>query len=493
VKVEIIVNFDLYLLFMPWTDSGKDHWDAVWQGESSIERNQFATSSVEQTTPRCMSNSEFKRQQERRDVTISSDYLKDLSIEAGGGFVGGESSNITLGQMLKAIMQGKHKGDSSVDVQVEPLSPKSSSQSRENKPHELEPQTNELTRISDEVAETLLKAYLKHISTRWVAFYRPHIQYLHKKRGELRDPFDLSCLNMVYAIAGRFLETSGETGNYFPDRHYVAALSYLDDVLRPHDLRSVQTLLLHAVYCLRAPRGLSAWTQIGLALRISIELGMHRKSSSKSPSLLEEIRKRLFWSCYCLDRQVSIILGRPFAISDRDIDVEVSLVSQSPCRTDSNLPHQLPIDVDDSDNDEKIQNYVEDCVCQRRPGTSLSCFIHMIRLRKIESHIQQSAYRVDKSSNLSSNVINTFVFQLASWKESIPEEQPLQDTELYSFDGYVYYMIYYHKTLRLLLFPHLTAFNPDTSLLVKCAEACGGVCRTCKYILWSSISYLGVF
>lgn len=299
----------------------------MWQGESSLEGN--AQAAVEKSTQRCLPNSGFKRQQEpRNDAVTTSDYLKDLSIEAGGGYVGDESSNITLGHMLKAIVQGRHSAPR-VDAPVEPLSPKSISQSRENEYLDPEPSNNELERISDEVAETLLKAYLKHVSTRWVALYRPHIQFLHNKRKELTDPFDISSLNMVYAIAGRFLETTGVTGNFFPSRHYTAALSHLDDVLRPHDIRSVQTLLLHAVYCLRAPRGMSAWTHIGLALRISIELGMHRKSPFKHPSLAEEIRKRLFWSCYCLDRQVSIILGRPFAITDRDIDVDVSFTSKS--------------------------------------------------------------------------------------------------------------------------------------------------------------------
>lgn len=231
--------------------------------------------------------------------------------------------------MLKAIVQGQGR-QPAVPVtksHAEPLSPKSISQTSEVIRVEPEHRTNELLRIPEDVADILIKAYLKHISTRWVALYRPHIQFLHNKRVDLTDPFDISSLNMVYAIAGRFLETTGVTGNFFPDRHYIAALAYLDDVLRPHDLRSVQTLLLHAVYCLRAPRGLSAWTHIGLALRISIELGMHRKSLSTVPTLSEEIRKRIFWSCYCLDRQVSIILGRPFAISDRDIDVEVRTCS----------------------------------------------------------------------------------------------------------------------------------------------------------------------
>lgn len=33
------------------------------------------------------------------------------------------------------------------------------------------------------------------------------------------------------------------------------------------------------------------------------------------------MRKRIFWSCYFLDRQVSITPERQFATSDHDIDV----------------------------------------------------------------------------------------------------------------------------------------------------------------------------
>jgi hypothetical protein len=104
----------------------------------------------------------------------------------------------------------------------------------------------------------------------------------------------------------------------------------------------------------------------------------------------------------------------------------------------------------------------------------------MIRLRRIESNIQQSAYRVDRSAALPPSVVDRFVQELCAWKDSIPEDSPLQDTEQYSFDGYVYYMIYYYKTLRLLLYPHITTANINKDILVKCAEACGGVCRAYK-------------
>lgn len=63
-----------------------------------------------------------------------------------------------------------------------------------------------------------------------------------------------------------------------------------------------------------------------MALRHSIELGLHRKipwSKVESNLLKSQMRKRVFWCSYNLDRAVSITLGRPVGINDSDIDVEV--------------------------------------------------------------------------------------------------------------------------------------------------------------------------
>lgn len=130
-------------------------------------------------------------------------------------------------------------------------------------------------------------------------------------------------IHLIYAIGGRFLETTGETGDFFPDMHYEEALKHLDEILQYHDLRSVQFLLLLSIYSLRSPRGPGAWTYVGMAMRQCIDMGLHRRTQKKQSAIDHEMKKRVFWCCYCLDRQVSIILGRPFAISDRDIDVEV--------------------------------------------------------------------------------------------------------------------------------------------------------------------------
>lgn len=254
-------------------------------------------------------------------LTEATQYLKDLSLHAGGGYVGDESSNITVGHIFGAIAQ------TDVSPMLEGQTESYPFSHPDQNPSDHGVDSNPLADISSEAAETLLNGYLKHISTRWVVLPRQHIIQLHERNSQqtLTDPFEVSTLNLVYANGGRFLETVGMTGSFRSDQHYQAAAEHLSVLLQPHDMVSIQTLLLHAVYCLRAPRGLSAWTNVGLAIRICISLGLHRRIESINSNLALEVKKRVFWSCYCLDRQVSIILGRPFAISDRDINADVSI------------------------------------------------------------------------------------------------------------------------------------------------------------------------
>jgi hypothetical protein len=60
-------------------------------------------------------------------------------------------------------------------------------------------------------------------------------------------------------------------------------------------------------------------------MQIVTALGLHRKwpakRSNNGCSYLElELRKRIFWSVYTLDKYLSIMFGRPRLLHDEDID-----------------------------------------------------------------------------------------------------------------------------------------------------------------------------
>jgi len=176
--------------------------------------------------------------------------------------------------------------------------------------------------------------------------------------------------------------------------------------MRLGDTRTLTYLLLMVQHCLRVPKDPAPWTFVGIAMRLCIELGLHRKKRQPYPTLKSELEKRLFWACYYSDRELSIALGRPPSISDHDIDVE------------------LPLDIDEDTEDAAVFRNASPTSTPVNPPTTMTCFIHILRLKRIESDIQHNLYRVDNSTDLSLRSIQTekFLEKLTAWRDQIPPQ-----------------------------------------------------------------------
>lgn len=69
-----------------------------------------------------------------------------------------------------------------------------------------------------------------------------------------------------------------------------------------------------------------AWRTVGLACRMCMEIGLHRRETYNFLFQTEDERSaaiRLFWSLYVLDRRWSFGTGMPFAMQDADIDPQL--------------------------------------------------------------------------------------------------------------------------------------------------------------------------
>ena len=88
----------------------------------------------------------------------------------------------------------------------------------------------------------------------------------------------------------------------------------------------LQAILLLVWYALLNPDKGSIWFLVGLATRTCVDLGFHNENNSEIAQLdaLElDMRRRLFWSTYKMDRLLSQALGRPPSIPDGFIHVPV--------------------------------------------------------------------------------------------------------------------------------------------------------------------------
>lgn len=141
---------------------------------------------------------------------------------------------------------------------------------------------------------------------------------------------------------------------YQPEEYHAAATVHLENFLKsstsgdPTDstgngLEELQAVLLLASFALLRPVAPGLWYIAGIAMRLAVDLGLHYEDNSDSAGLddapsdsevvnsgvvlpdakergrrqwLRDMRRRLWWCVYSIDRLVSICVGRPFGITD---------------------------------------------------------------------------------------------------------------------------------------------------------------------------------
>lgn len=348
-------------------------------------------------------------------VDSMSSVLRSLSLDVNGSGYVGASSQIAFGRLFGFINGGHGERPADNGEQHDRIHDSGIDASRG--------EVIEFADMSDDTATRLFAAYLKHIATRWPIIHSVWARELHDRRRSIKDDFESTILHLVYATSGRFLETTGESGHFHVKHHFHAAAHRIDAILALNDIRSVQALMLMAVYCLRDPVGAGAWIYNKTALLIAIDHGMHRRTrSSDKLSMANELRKRLFWACYSFDRQISIPMGRPFGISDRDIDIS------------------LPLDIDEATTEDQLVD-VRILLGSRLRSTSMSLFNMVVQLRRIESDIQQTIYRVDQSGIMNDEIIDDFLVRLECWASRIPTDtKQMRDQADAPFDGYDHYV-----------------------------------------------------
>ncbi len=251
-----------------------------------------------------------------------------------------------------------------------------------------------------------------------------------------QDPKKLFFIYMIFAIGSQIQSASSKTeygtSNILTRSYYNKAFEHINDLLKNSTLETVQVYLLLSVFSQNMPDGTSIWQTTGLAIRTAVTLGLHRKPyKSTSVDNVEldnnphlSIRSRVFWSAYSLERINALVLGRPFGISDIDIDA--------------------PIPSND-------------------PDIPVAC--HVFKLRRIQSSICTFVYKpvplMDPPDEIDSTRVS-IVLELNDWMNTFPaKEYPVSRFETYNWCS-----ISYHNSMLLLLRPvvlEVSKSKTDTS------------------------------
>ncbi|CAG9994290.1 unnamed protein product [Clonostachys byssicola] len=128
-------------------------------------------------------------------------------------------------------------------------------------------------------------------------------------KGDLTSPYNLSRIKVP---------TPAQNPGW---RFYEVSRRLLPDIVSSSSIASIQVCLLQGIYLPSTTSRDAGYNLLGLALRMAINMGLHRHFVSESihPDI-RELRNRLWWSIYVADRLYSIEMGRPLAINDAEIN-----------------------------------------------------------------------------------------------------------------------------------------------------------------------------
>lgn len=243
-------------------------------------------------------------------------------------------------------------------------------------------------------------------------------------------------------------------------------------------------LQMHALYIMFAqsseiPEGI--WSQVGLALRLSQEVGAHRRRRKKdvSPSAEDELWKRAFWVLLTLDRNISSLTGRPCCLNDEDFDLD------------------LPIECDDEYWDNGFQQP------SGKPSL-ITFFTSLIRLTDILAYAMRLIYPIrppdDKIFNVTPRSDQQVIAQLDSamnsWMDTVPSHlkwNPNNEHTLFLKQSAVLYATYYNLQIFIHR-PFIPAPRNPSRVTFPSLAICTNAARSCCHILesfakWSAIPF----
>ncbi|EKV05309.1 Fungal specific transcription factor, putative [Penicillium digitatum PHI26] len=158
-----------------------------------------------------------------------------------------------------------------------------------------------------------------------------------------------------------------------------------------HTIKTIQLFAIVATYHYHTDDDAMAYRLIGLAARMCLAMGLHRRDALVKSFPVEQQWNevtRLFWSVYSLDRRWSLGTGLPFVIQDEDID--------------PNLPE---------------------------PDASLPYLRCMVLYNRISSKIWYSGLGSEGTTDIRRDEIGYLDYQILQWYKQVPDELKFHPVE----------------------------------------------------------------
>ncbi|CAA92308.3 DNA-binding transcription factor, zf-fungal binuclear cluster type [Schizosaccharomyces pombe] len=246
-----------------------------------------------------------------------------------------------------------------------------------------------------EVAHELVTSYFQHVNWWWPTFVYNDFMYeferlyafgFHSNNAWLISFYSILALSSIRKRLGNsktLAESLFSTAWVFVQKS--------DFFLTP-SIDKVQALIVMTQYAAYLSSSSLCRTLCGQACLMAQQLNLHRKQSTDVEPEKAESWKRIFWMCYILDKNISLIFGTPSVFNDKDIDC--------------NLP------------DSKYE-----LLFGVQSGGDL-IFVPTVSLTIIQSEIRNRLYSVKSPTQMAARekIIIPIHQKLKAWEENLPSE-----------------------------------------------------------------------
>lgn len=221
-------------------------------------------------------------------------------------------------------------------------------------------------------------------------------------------------------------------------------------------------MVLLTIYHLRSASSHILWYLVGYAVRACIDLGLHRRLCEGTLDAYSvQMRRRLFWTVYCLDCVVSTTIGRPLALSYRHIDLDFPAERQ--IRRHEVLPS----------GDHTAQS--------REQRESLEMPLFFFELRRLEAEIYDAIYSPNQSLASTSPEVPRLLQRLDGLKLAL-DRWPNDHKDENAIIMHHTTAMHWNRAVCLLLRPFLSVLHPADKHYQACLQAAGAICQVQKWL-----------
>ncbi|ETS81713.1 hypothetical protein PFICI_06715 [Pestalotiopsis fici W106-1] len=300
-------------------------------------------------------------------------------------------------------------------------------------------------------ANFLCESYFNMIHVQYPILHRPTFMNMLEQMHQPSEPDPVVAFQvfMVLAIGASVCPRVSRPG-ILSDSYGISAMRFFDQINVQNSLQGLQCLLLMSLYAMHNPSAkLSVWYLNYHCIAALLDLGLQRKIDvSSGVSLFEqEMRTRLFWSVYTLDRTIATTVGRPIGLRDEACEL------------------RLPQDIsDDALSTPGTPSTVSN-------GSHMQFSIHLFKLARINSEIKYIANSINRGAP---PYALPFIADYPAWQDGVMQNLDAWNLEIPSAQpgennlGHMLCQIKYHEIRMLVTRPSPAIPSPSPDVLTQC-------------------------